>query len=43
MTVPEMATKYYPTLWNMERLKVLVASGKLSMDDYKTITGEDYS
>lgn len=40
MTVKEMAEKYYPTLWNIDRLKALVAAGKLAEDDYKKITGE---
>ena len=43
MNVVEMATKYYPKLWDIERLKALVVANKLSADDYKTIIGEDYS
>lgn len=42
MTVKEMAIKYYPSLWNINRLKNLVKAGKLSEQDYKEITGEDY-
>ena len=43
MTVKEMAKNYYPKLWNIERLKTLVAVGKLSEEDFKEITGETYS
>lgn len=43
MTVKEMAKNYYPKLWNIERLKALVAVGKLSEEDFKEITGETYS
>ena len=43
MTVKEMANNYYPKLWNIERLKALVAVGKLSEEDFKEITGETYS
>lgn len=42
MTVKEMAMNYYPKLWSIDRLKALVAAGKLSKDEYKEITGEDY-
>lgn len=43
MTVKEMAKNYYPKLWNIERLKALVAVGKLSEEDFKEITSETYS
>ena len=43
MTVKEMAKNYYPKLWNIDRLKALVAVGKLSEEDFKEITGETYS
>ena len=43
MTVKEMAKNYYPKLWSIDRMKALVAVGKLSEEDYKEITGEDYS
>ena len=42
MTVKEMAKNYYPKLWDINRLKALVAVGKLSEDDFKEITGEEY-
>lgn len=43
MTVKEMAKNYYPKLWNIDRMKALVAVGKLSEEDFKEITGETYS
>lgn len=33
MTVKEMAQKYYPILWNKERIEALVTAGKLSRED----------
>ena len=33
MTVKEMAEKYYPTMWPLERIETLVAAGKLSRED----------
>lgn len=42
MTVFEMAKKYYPKLWSIERLQALVEAKKLTTDEYKEITGESY-
>jgi len=42
MTAVEGAKTYYPTLWPIERLKALVEAGRLSAEDYKAITGEEY-
>ena len=42
MTVKEMCVKYYPKLWGKDRLQTLVKTGKLSVEDYKEITGEEY-
>lgn len=42
MTAFEMAQKYYPVLWNNERLRALVAADKLTPDEYREITGEIY-
>ena len=42
MTVFEMAKKYYPRLWSIERLQNLVKVNKLTADEYKEITGENY-
>ena len=43
MDVKALAIKYYPRLWGIDRLKDLVAAGKLSEVDYKEITGETYT
>ena len=43
MDVKGLAQKYYPRLWDIDRLKALVAAGKLSEADYKEITGEEYT
>lgn len=42
MNVKALAQKYYPRLWDIDRLKALVAVGKLTEVDYKEITGESY-
>ena len=42
MNVFELAQKYYPVLWGIDKLKALVAANKLTAEEYKTITGEDY-
>ena len=34
MTVYEMAKKYYPRLWDRERLEALLAAGRLSQEEY---------
>jgi hypothetical protein len=38
----ELALKYYPAYWNEARIRALVEAGKLTADDYKEITGNDY-
>ena len=43
MVVKGLAQKYYPRLWDIDRLKALVAAGKLSEADYKEITGKNYA
>jgi hypothetical protein len=43
MDVKGLAIKYYPRLWSINRLKALVAAGKLSEEDYKEITGKEYA
>ena len=42
MNVFELAKNYYPALWDIDRLKVLVTANKLTAAEYKQITGEDY-
>lgn len=34
MTVYEMAQKYYPRLWDLERLEALLAAGRLSQEEF---------
>lgn len=43
MNVKALAQKYYPKLWDIDRLKALVAAGKLTEADYKEITRETYT
>ena len=33
MTVAEMVEKYYPRLWDSDRLEILVAAGRLDQED----------
>lgn len=42
MTILELAKKYYPRLWGKDRLAALVAAGKLTIEQYKEITGDTY-
>lgn len=43
MDVKALAQKYYPKLWDIDRIKALVAVGKLTEADYQEITGEVYT
>ena len=43
MDVKALAIKHYPRLWDIDRLKALVAAGKLSAADYQEITGKEYA
>ena len=36
-TVYEMAKKYFPRLWPIERIEALYASGKLTEEEYNQI------
>ena len=38
MNVFELAKKYYPLLWPIERLDALLAAGKLTHEEYIQIT-----
>ena len=40
--IKELAMKYFPKLWNISRIKALVEANKLTAEDFKEITGEDY-
>lgn len=37
MTVYEMAKKYYPRLWDINRIKALYGAGRLTEEEYKSI------
>ncbi len=39
MTVYELAQKYYPRLWNKERIDALYQAGKLTEEEYNSIVG----
>jgi hypothetical protein len=39
MTVYEMAQKYYPRLWSIERIEALYKAGKLTEDEYTSLVG----
>lgn len=41
MTVIEMAEKYYPRLWDKDRLEALVAAGRLSREDADRIVEKE--
>lgn len=41
MSVYELAQKYYPRLWDRERLEALLAAGRLTQEEYdKLVTAE---
>lgn len=37
MSVYELAKKYYPRLWDRERLEALLAAGRLSQEEYDSL------
>ena len=39
MSVYELAQKYYPRLWDRERLKALLAAGRLSQEEFDRLVG----
>ena len=41
MTVYEMAQKYYPRLWSIDRIEALYKAGKLTEEEYKEIVGSE--
>nr|DAR05845.1 MAG TPA: hypothetical protein [Caudoviricetes sp.] len=41
MTVYEMAQKYYPRLWDKERLEALLAAGRLSQEEFDQLVGAE--
>ena len=40
--VKKFAEKYYPRMWDIERLKNLVWAGKLTSAEFEEVTGEKY-
>lgn len=40
--VYKMALRYYPDRWNDAMLRNLVELGRLTKEEYKAVTGEDY-
>lgn len=40
MSVYELAQKYYPRLWDRERLDALLAAGRLSQEEYDSLVAE---
>lgn len=41
MSVFEMARQYYPRLWDKSRLKALVAAGRLTEEEYRSLVGPE--
>lgn len=41
MSVYELAQKYYPRLWDRERLEALLAAGRLSQEEYDRLVGHE--
>lgn len=41
MSVYELAQKYYPRLWDRERLEALLAAGRLSQDEFDRLVGRE--
>lgn len=41
MSVYLLARKYYPRLWDKERLEALLAAGKLTKEEYDAIVGAE--
>lgn len=40
MSVFEMAAKYYPRLWGADRIKALLAAGRLTKAEAAAVLGE---
>ena len=41
MTVYELARKYYPRLWDWERLEALLAAGRLTQAEFDQLVGRE--
>lgn len=40
MSVYEMAQKYYPRLWSIERIEALYMKGKLTEEEYTSLVNK---
>ena len=43
MNVCELAKKYYPRMWDLERLQTMVSAGNMSQEDCDAIVKEKYN
>ena len=41
MSVYELAKKYYPRLWDRERLEALLEAGRLSQSEFDQLVGAE--
>lgn len=41
MSVYELAQKYYPRLWDRERLEALLAAGRLTQKEFDQLVGAE--
>lgn len=41
MSVYELARKYYPRLWDRERLEALLAAGRLTQAEFDQLVGAE--
>lgn len=41
MNAYELAKKYYPRLWDINRLDALLAAGKLTQEEYDAVVNAD--
>lgn len=39
IVVHKMAKKYYPRLWDLDRIMTLYSAGKLTQEEYEDIVG----
>lgn len=40
MTVLEMCERYYPRLWSRERLEALLTAGRITTEEFRSLTAE---
>lgn len=41
MSVYELAQKYYPRLWDKERLEALAAAGRLTQEEFDNLVTDE--